>query len=86
MIDKDFSDQGSKERIMTPRKKADLALKWATTHVVNPCGNTPEKKEYMRGVHIMVVRDALKEPGVRETLTGIEKEILKFLGVDKEEP
>lgn len=86
MIDKDFSDQGSKERIMTPREKAVLALKWATTHVTSPCGNTPEEKEYMKGVHIMMVRDTLKEPGVRETLTGIEKEILKFLGVDKEEP
>ena len=81
-----MAEGNSEEKEMSPREKAELAMSWATTHVAHPCGGTPEEKEYMKGVHIRAVREALKEPGVRDTLAETEKEILKIFGVDEEEP
>lgn len=67
---------------LSPRQKAEMALNWALKHITNPCGQTSEEKEYMKKVHIKAVSCALKEAGVKETLSETEKEMLKILEVD----
>jgi len=72
------------EETNTPREKAEMAVDWALKHITNPCGQTPKEKEHMKEVHIETVNCALKEPGVKETLSETEKEMLNILGVDIE--
>ncbi len=72
------------QNLLSPRQKAEMALNWALRHITNPCGQTSEEIEYMRKVHIEAVNCALKETGVKETLSETEKEMLKILGVDFE--
>lgn len=63
----------------SPREKAELILEWARTHIPNPCGRTDEEKEFMRKRHRSAVGDALREPGVKETLIPEEIEELQGL-------
>ena len=67
---------------LSPRQTAKMALNWALKHITNPCGRTPEEKQHMKEVHIGAVNCALKEPGVVETLSEAEKQMLNILGVN----
>jgi len=62
----------------------EMAVEWTLKHITNPCGQTPEEKDYMKKVHIEAVNCALKEIGVKETLSKTEKEMLKILGISTE--
>lgn len=79
-----MTEGAPKEKEISLREKAELAMDWAATHVAYPCGDTPEQKEYMREIHITAVRSALSEPGVRGTLSEVEEILLQFLGVDED--
>lgn len=74
-----------REQIQTPREKAELSIDWAITHILNPCGDTEQEKEFMKQAHIIAVSCALREPGVKETLKENEKIYLKTLGVTIDE-
>lgn len=65
----------------TPREKASLALDWAVTHVFNPSGISDVEKYHSNELHRKAVEDALKEPGVWETLAEDEKGKLEFMGI-----
>lgn len=62
-----------------PRKQAELILNWARRHIVNPCGDTPEERAFMKKIHKDVVSGALEESGIRETLTPKEQSELQGL-------
>lgn len=63
----------------SPREQAELILNWARTHILSPCGNTPRERAFMRKTHREVIKGALEEPGVGETLTPEEQEELEGL-------
>jgi len=67
-------EQGAERGELSPRERAGLALDWARKHILNPCGETPAEKAFMRRLHQGVIKKVFEDPGVRDALTPEEQD------------
>lgn len=59
----------------------ELVWDWFKFHYLNPCGETPEEKEYMQGVHREVIMSNLRDGSVRNGLLEYQKKLLRKAGL-----